>query len=164
MLAAVSCTTSWLLLLPSCPHCLLFSSTCCFLLSPSPPAYANIFLVYFFLAAVFFPSSPSQARFDPQNDVNSLHSSTTLLLTQISNCAQTHTNLCLLDCVHLTHSALLPVGRKNTHARTHAHTLRDSKPVCLATCQPEGCDIVVRDPKEVDNSTASGMLGPEGKN
>lgn len=52
----------------------------------------------------------------------------------------------------------------DTHANTHTHILKDSKSVCLETCQPEGCDIVVRDPKEVDNSTASGMLGPEGKN
>lgn len=30
--------------------------------------------------------------------------------------------------------------------------------------QLEECDIVVKDPEEVDNSTASGMLGPGGRN
>lgn len=156
MFATVSCTTSWLLLLPSCPHCLLFSSTWFFLYSLSLSVDANMFLVVvFFLSALSFLSYP---RFKSQNNVESFHSNATLSLTPISN----RTQICFFRSVHLTQTVTLPVWW--THTQTHTHILKDSKSVCLETCQPEGCDIVVRDPKEVDNSTASGMLCPEGKN
>lgn len=126
-----------------------------FLYSLSLSVDANMFLVVFFLSALSFLSYP---HFKSQNNVESFHSNATLSLTPISN----RTQICFFRSVHLTQTVTLPVWW--THAQTHTHILKDSKSVYLETCQPEGCDIVVRDPKEVDNSTASGMLGPEGKN
>lgn len=126
-----------------------------FLYSLSLSVDANMFLVVFFLSALSFLSYP---HFKSQNNVESFHSNATLSLTPISN----RTQICFFRSVHLTQTVTLPVWW--THTQTHTHILKDSKSVYLETCQPEGCDIVVRDPKEVDNSTASGMLGPEGKN
>lgn len=76
-------------------------------------------------------------------------------LTQISS--HTHLPLPVLS----THSVSLPVGRQK-----HTLTLRESasRAASRAASQPEGCDIAVKGPEEVDNSTASGMLGPEWRN
>lgn len=126
-----------------------------FLYSLSLSVDANMFLVVFFLSALSFLSYP---HFKSQNNVESFHSNATLSLTPISNRTYMFLPERALDTN--CHTSCLV----DTHANTHTHILKDSKSVYLETCQPEGCDIVVRDPKEVDNSTASGMLGPEGKN
>lgn len=61
----------------------------------------------------------------------------------------------------MTHTLSHPVGRQK-------HTLapRDSAgcAASLAASQPEGCDIAVKGPEEVENSTASRTLEPEGRN
>lgn len=115
MFATVSCTTSWLLLLPSCPHCLLFSSTW-FFCTLSLSVDANMFLVVFFLlSALSFLSYP---RFKSQNNVESFHSNATLSLTPISN----RTQICFFRSVHLTQTVTLPVWW--THTQTHTHTER----------------------------------------
>lgn len=160
-----TCGNSCLLLFPApqagCSSCLPAHTVCFsplhefFVLSLSLSVDANMFLVVFFLSALSFLSYP---HFKSQNNVESFHSNATLSLTPISN----RTQICFFRSVHLTQTVTLPVWW--THTQTHTHILKDSKSVYLETCQPEGCDIVVRDPKEVDNSTASGMLGPEGKN
>lgn len=98
------------------------------------------------------------------------------IFTQTSACAQTHAQthththtppssgfldiLCLTSCWEteaLTHNARL---RQHCQAASRSSSQSCSQPAS----QPEGYDIGAEDPEEVDNSTASGMLGPEGRN
>lgn len=126
MFATVSCTTSWLLLLPSCPHCLLFSSTW-FFCTLSLSVDANMFLVVFFSFSTFLSvlspfQIPEQCRFISQQCYAFINTNkqpyTNMFLPERALDTNCHTS-CLVD----------------THANTHTYWETASQSVLKLACQ-----------------------------
>lgn len=121
------------------------------------PIYVNVFFVSCILFLSPFLNFPNNMK-------SSNRSKTTLLmrtLTQISSHAQTHTHTLLFRSSWHTLSHFLLGDRS---AQLHRESRPVEQPVVQPASKPEGCDIAVKGPEEVDNSTASGMLGSEGRN
>lgn len=162
MFSTVSCTTDQLLIF--LPTLSLFFSSAFFLLhslllSVSPHVCEYVFCLLLSLCTSFFPA---QSLFFFISHIIRNR------LTTAKSHSRAHLNTNEQPCTNTNKhpsSVSLPVGRqKRAIAPRESPSRAPSRAASRAGSQPEGCDIAVKGPEEIDNSAASGMLGPEGRN